>query len=60
MGMRTISFKIEEELLTKLDITARRLGLHRSEAIRLAIAKFIESYEKEELSKTRIEHLKVV
>ena len=42
MVMRIVTFKIEEELLTKLDKYARRRNLSRSDAIRKAIEMLLE------------------
>lgn len=42
MGMRIVTFKAEEEFLEMIDLTARELGITRSELIRLALEKFIK------------------
>jgi metal-responsive CopG/Arc/MetJ family transcriptional regulator len=39
--MRTITIKIEEDLLKELDEYAERHGLYRAEVIRLAIREFL-------------------
>ena len=41
--MRVVTFKIEEELLEKLDTYAKLKNITRSEAIRLAIKRLLES-----------------
>ncbi len=40
--MRTVTFKIYEDLLEKLDTYARLKGLPRSEVIRRAIIEYLE------------------
>ena len=45
MVMRVVTFKLEEEILEKVDRIARREGMTRSEFIRKAIVTFIERYE---------------
>ncbi len=40
--MRVVTFKMDEDLLEKLDTYARLKGMTRSEAIRLAIKKLLE------------------
>ena len=40
--MRTVCFKLEDELLEKLEAYARKRGLTRSEVIRRALEKYIE------------------
>jgi len=42
LGLRIITFKAEENLLEKIDLTAKELGMTRSELIRLAIETFIK------------------
>ena len=37
MGMRVVTFKVDEDLLERLDTYARLKGITRSEAIRKAI-----------------------
>lgn len=41
MNLRTVCFKIEDEDLRKLDEVARKAGLDRSTAIRLAIKRLL-------------------
>lgn len=53
--MRTVTFKIEENLLERLDWYAIRYNLNRSEAIRKAI----ETLVKEELEKDTVQVAKV-
>ena len=43
--MRVVTFKLEEEILEKVDRIARREGMTRSEFIRKAIVTYIENYE---------------
>ena len=49
--MRPISFKIEPELLNKLDNYAENSGLHRSEVIRDAIIEYLEKHVKDNQNK---------
>ena len=51
--MRVITFKIDEDLLERLDTYARLKGITRSEAIRRAIEKLLES-EKDVSPKPKI------
>ena len=53
--MRTVTFKIEEDVLELLDRYAIRYNLNRSEAIRKAI----ETLVKEELEKDTVQVAKV-
>jgi len=39
--MRVVTFKVDDELLKMLDLTASRLGVPRSELIREAIIKYL-------------------
>lgn len=41
--MRVVTFKIDEELLERLDSIAMRLGIPRSELIREALISFINN-----------------
>ncbi len=43
--MRVVTFKMDEELLEKLDTYARLKGITRSEAIRMAIIKLLKEEE---------------
>ena len=43
--MRVVTFKIDEELLEKLDRYALSLGMTRSDVIRKAIAMIVEGKE---------------
>jgi len=43
MTMRIVTFKLDEEVLEKLDRYARRTGKSRSEVIRLAIERLLEN-----------------
>ena len=49
--MRPISFKIEPELLNKLDNYAENNGLHRSDVIRMAIIEYLEKHVKDNQNK---------
>ena len=42
MVMRIVTFKLEEALLEKVDILAKRMARSRSEIIRQAIIEYIE------------------
>jgi len=44
MGLRVITFKAEEKFLEEIDLTAKELGLSRSELIRSALESFIKFY----------------
>lgn len=44
MKYRIVSFKIPEELLKKLDEHCKRLGVHRSKVIRLAIYFYLSQH----------------
>ncbi len=46
MGLRIVTFKIDENLLSKLDELALKLGLTRSEVIRLALLNYISQENK--------------
>ena len=41
-NFRVVSFKLEEELLEKLEVYARKRGMTKSEVIRRALQKYIE------------------
>ncbi len=45
MTMRVVTFKIDEDVLEKLDRYARRTGRSRSEVIRQALEKLLSSEE---------------
>ena len=45
MPMRIITFKIDDELLERLDLVAQRVGATRSELIRKAIIMYITKLE---------------
>ncbi len=47
MATKGIYLRISEDLLKEVDKLARSMGISRSEAIRLAIQKFIEGSEGE-------------
>lgn len=58
--MRTISFKVEEDLLELLDAYAIKNGLNRSEAIRKAIETLVKGeLEKETVKVARVEKIKL-
>ena len=44
--MRVITFKADEDLLYKLDVCARQLGVSRSELIRTLIKAYINTCNK--------------
>ncbi len=53
MGLRVISFKIDDLLLEEMDYYANMLGVNRSEFIRIAIEKLIKeikSYREREIT----------
>ena len=54
MVMRVVTFKIDEELLEKLDRYARRYGISRSDAIRKAIERLVTSENYSYVSVTKI------
>ena len=45
MTMRVVTFKLEEDVLEKLDRYARRTGRSRSEIIRQALERLLSSEE---------------
>jgi len=47
MGMRIVTFKIDEKLLEKLDLFCLRNRIYRSEAIRLGIKLLLENNKKQ-------------
>jgi len=49
--MKPISFKIEPELLSKLDNYGENSGLHSSEVIRDAIIEYLEKHVKDNQNK---------
>jgi len=49
--MKPISFKIEPELLNKLDNYGENSGLHRSEVIRDAIIEYLGKHVKDNQNK---------
>ncbi len=52
--MRIITFKIDDELLERLDIVAHESGVSRSEVIRKALILYLSKAEKEIARKPRI------
>lgn len=44
MGLRVVTFKVEEDFLEEMDLAARRLGLSRSDLIREAIENYLKLY----------------
>ncbi len=42
MGLRIVTFKVEEDFLEQIDLAARRLGLSRSDLIREAIENYLK------------------
>ena len=58
--MKTVTFKIEENLLELLDRYAIRYKLNRSEAIRKAVETLVkEELEKENVPVARVEKVKL-
>jgi metal-responsive CopG/Arc/MetJ family transcriptional regulator len=47
MGLRIVSFKIDEELLEEIDYYSNIVGLNRSEFIRLALERLIDEVKKD-------------
>ncbi len=47
MVLRVVTFKVDEDFLREIDYYSEQLGLSRSEFIRLAIEKMIESLDVE-------------
>jgi metal-responsive CopG/Arc/MetJ family transcriptional regulator len=43
--MRVVTFKLEEDMLTKIDKLALSLGMRRSDLIREALAYYIANYK---------------
>jgi metal-responsive CopG/Arc/MetJ family transcriptional regulator len=58
MGLRIITFKLDDELLEKIDIYAQRVGVTRSEFIRQAILMYIAKLEAEIESELRVKMIK--
>ena len=57
--MRVVTFKIEEELLEKLDYYAIKHRLNRSEAIREAIKLLLSSQPPEDLPPLKVEKIEL-
>lgn len=58
--MRTVTFKIEENLLERLDWYAIRYNLNRSGAIRKAIETLVkEELEKETVTTAKVEKVRL-
>jgi hypothetical protein len=53
-GMRVVTFKVDEELLERLDSFARLKGVPRSEVIRRAIELYLRLEEKKQTIQPRI------
>lgn len=51
MTMKIITFKIDEELLEKIDVVAQETNTTRSEVIRKAIIMYLSKVEKETATK---------
>jgi len=45
--MRVITIKIDEELLERIDLSARKYGISRSELIRRAVIRYLSKLESE-------------
>jgi len=58
MVMRIITFKLDDELLEKIDVYAQKVGVNRSEFIRKAILSYIAKLEAELESELRVRVLK--
>jgi len=56
--MRIITFKLDDELLEKIDVYAQKVGVNRSEFIRKAILSYIAKLEAELESELRVRVLK--
>ena len=57
MPVYTVTFKIPEELLEKLEDYARRIGISRSEAIRRAIELYLKLEDSKHQPQPRIVRL---
>lgn len=58
MGLRIITFKLDDELLEKIDVYAQRTGVNRSEFIRQAILMYIAKLEAELEDELRVKIIK--
>ncbi|MFP3268011.1 MAG: ribbon-helix-helix domain-containing protein [Desulfurococcales archaeon] len=59
MRLKIITFKIDEELLERIDLLAQETGTNRSDIIRKAIILYINKMEKESsIKKPRIKIIK--
>ncbi len=56
-GMRVVTFKVDEELLERLDSFARLKGLPRSEIIRRAIELYLRLEEKKQVIQPKVVRL---
>ena len=58
--MRVITFKVEEDLLQKLDKYAMNHKLNRSEVVRLAIIEFLDNHARnKENDEVKVEKIKL-
>jgi len=57
--MRTITFKIQEDLLELLDKYAMEHKISRSEAIREGISRIVDEVKDEPIIKARVEKMKL-
>jgi len=51
MTLKIITFKIDEELLERIDLLAQETGTNRSDIIRKAIILYVNKMEKEAMTK---------
>ncbi|MEM0020897.1 MAG: ribbon-helix-helix domain-containing protein [Fervidicoccaceae archaeon] len=59
MTLKIITFKIDEELLERIDLLAQETGTNRSDIIRKAILLYVNKMEKEAtIKKPRIKIIK--
>ena len=58
--MRVVTFKIQEDLLSRLNRAAETLGFSRSELIRMAIVEWLRNHEEEIAKKQYNVRFKVV
>jgi metal-responsive CopG/Arc/MetJ family transcriptional regulator len=58
MTLKTVTFKIDEETLIKLDTLAAETGINRSEHIRKAISLYLFKVENELKNRPRIRVIK--
>jgi metal-responsive CopG/Arc/MetJ family transcriptional regulator len=59
IGVRVVTFKVEEELLVLLDLYAKKHGLNRSEAIRKAIENLVKEVKEEPIRPPKFTKIKL-